>query len=60
MLYVSTLSAIQYNPKIKSRHERLVAAGKPKKVVIVGCMRKQLTVSITMMKNGTHWDEKLA
>jgi transposase len=60
VLYVSMLSAIQHNPKIKSMYERLVAAGKPKKVAIVACMRKQLTILNTMMKNGTHWDEKLA
>jgi len=59
-LYVSMLSAIQYNPKIKSMYERLVAAGKPKKVAIVACMRKQLVILNTMMKNGTYWDEKLA
>jgi hypothetical protein len=29
-------------------------------LAIVACMRKQLTVLNTMMKNGTHWDEKLA
>jgi transposase len=54
------LSAIQYDPKIKSMYERLVAAGKPKKVAIIVCMRKQLTILNTMMKNSTHWDEKLA
>jgi transposase len=60
VLYVSMLSAIQYDPKIKSMYERLVAAGKPKKAAIVACMRKQLTILNTMMKNGTHWDKKLA
>jgi len=40
VMYVSMLSAIQYDPKIKSVYERLVAAGKPKKVAIVACMRK--------------------
>ena len=60
VLYVSMLSAIQYDPKIKSMYERLVAAGQPKKVAIVACMRKQLTILNTVMKNGTHWDEKLA
>jgi transposase len=45
------------------RQERNIfglAAGKPKKVALVACMRKQLTILNTMMKNGTHWDEKLA
>ena len=60
VLYVSMLSAIQYDPKIKSLYERLVAAGKAKKVAIVACKRKQLTVLNALMKNGTHWDEKLA
>jgi transposase len=54
------LSTIQYNPKIRSMCERLMAAGKPKKVAIVACMRKQLALLNTMMKNGTCWDEKLA
>ncbi len=60
VLYVAMLSATQYDSKIKSLYERLVAAGKPKKVAIVARMRKQLTVLNTIMKNGTHWDEKLA
>jgi transposase len=60
VLYVSMWSTIQYDPKIKATYERLVAAGKPKKVALVACMRKQLTILNTMMKNGTHWNEKLA
>jgi transposase len=47
-------------PKIKATYERLLLAGKPKKVALVACMRKQLTILNTMMKNGTHWDEKYA
>ena len=60
VLYMSMWSTIQYDPKIKAMYERLVAAGKPKKVALVACMRKQLTILNTMMKNGTHWEEKLA
>ena len=60
VLYMSMWSTIQYDPKIKSMYERLLAAGKPKKVALVACMRKQLTILNTMMKNGTHWEEKLA
>ena len=40
-------------------YERLVAAGKPKKVAIVACMRKQLTILNAMVKNGTYWNEKM-
>lgn len=59
VLFVSMMSAIQCHPKIKPMYERLVAAGKPKKVAIVACMRKQLTILNTMVKNGTYWDEKM-
>ena len=56
----SMWSTIQYDPKIKATYERLIAAGKPKKVALVACMRKQLTILNTMMKNGTHCNEKYA
>ena len=60
VLYVSMMSAIQSHPKIKPMYERMVEAGKPKKVAIVACMRKQLTILNTMVKNNTYWDEKMA
>ena len=60
VLYISIWSTIQYDPKIKAMSVRLLLAGKPKKVAFVLCMRKQLTILNTMMKNGTHWDEKFA
>ncbi len=44
----------------KPMYQRLVAAGKPKKVAIVACMRKQLVILNTMVKNGTYWDENMA
>jgi transposase len=59
VLFVSMLSTIQCHPKLKPMYERLVAAGKPKKVAIVACMRKQLLILNTMMRNGTHWDENM-
>ena len=60
VLFVSMLSAIQCHPTIKPMYQRLVAAGKPKKVAIVACMRKQLIILNTMVRNGTMWDENMA
>ena len=60
VLFVSMLSTIQCHPKLKPMYQRMVAAGKPKKVAIVACMRKQLLILNTMMKNGTYWDENMA
>ena len=60
VLFVSMMSAIQCHPKLKPLYERMVTNGKPKKVALVACMRKQLTILNTMVKNGTYWDEKMA
>jgi len=59
VLFVSMMSAIQCHPKLKPMYQRMVAAGKPKKVAIVACMRKQLIILNTMVKNGTVWDENM-
>lgn len=42
-LYMATLSAVRYNPPIRDFYERLVAAGKLKKVALIACMRKLIT-----------------
>jgi len=41
-LYMAALSAARYNPVIKTIYQRLVAAGKPKKVALCACARKLL------------------
>lgn len=55
-LYMATLSAMRYNPPIAEFYRRLLAAGKPKKVAMVACMRKLLTVLNAMMRDGTTWN----
>jgi len=44
VLYMATLAATRHNPVIQAFYQRLVAAGKPKKVAHVACMRKLLTI----------------
>jgi transposase len=56
VVYMATMSAIQYNPAIKVFHSRLIAAGKPKKVAIVACMRKLLTILNAMLRDQAMWD----
>jgi transposase len=43
-LYMATLSATRSNPVIRPFYQRLLAAGKAKKVALVACMRKLLTI----------------
>lgn len=56
MLYMATLSALRSNPAIKAFYERLRTAGKLRKVSVVACMRKLLTVLNAMLKNMKRWD----
>lgn len=58
-LYMATLAAIRFNAVIKHFYARLVTAGKPKKVAIVACMRKLLTILNAMVRTGRSWDESL-
>ena len=45
VLDMGTLVATRFNPQIKAFYERLLAAGKVKKVALTACMRKFLTDS---------------
>jgi len=56
VLYMATMSAINHNPVIKGLHGRLIDAGKPKKVAIVACMRKLLTILNAMLRDQAMWD----
>jgi len=60
VLFVSMMSAIQHHPTLKPMYQRLVAAGKPKKVALIACARKQITILNAMMKNRTYWEEPLS
>lgn len=42
-LYMATLTATRHNAAIRAFYERLVAAGKLKKVALIACMRKLIT-----------------
>jgi transposase len=51
------MSAIQCNPVFKTTYERLLAAGKPKKVAIVACMRKMVVILNSMLRDGVMWNK---
>ncbi|HHF3217806.1 TPA: IS110 family transposase, partial [Vibrio alginolyticus] len=48
--------AIQCNPVFRATYERLLTAGKPKKVAIVACMRKMVVILNSMLRDGVMWD----
>ena len=55
VLYMGTLAASRFNPVIRDYYQRLLAAGKPKKVALVACMRKLLVILNSMLKQRTPW-----
>ena len=54
-LYMGALVAARRNPAVKEFYERLLAAGKPKKVALVACMRKLLSILNAVLKHRTPW-----
>ena len=58
-MYMAMMSAIQCNPKFKAIYHRLVAAGKPKKVAIIACIRKLIVIINSMVRDGVMWDPKM-
>jgi transposase len=55
VLYLAVVSARVHNPRIRAFYERLRAAGKPAKVVMVACARKLLTLLNAMLATQTPW-----
>lgn len=54
-LYMAALVATRCNPQIRAFYARLCAAGKPKKVALVACMRKLLLVCNSVLRSATPW-----
>lgn len=59
VLYMATLTAVRHNPILKAHYERLLGAGKRKKVALVACMRKLLTMLNAIAKHGSKWNPTL-
>ena len=53
-LYIGALVATRCNPVIRESYQRLLAAGKPKKLALTVCMRKLLTVAGLPTNWGRH------
>jgi len=60
VLYMAMMSAIQSNPVFKEMYQRLVAAGKPKKVAIIACIRKMIVILNSMLRDGVMWEAPTA
>jgi transposase len=54
-LYMAALVAARWNPVIRAFYQRLIAKGKPKKVALVACMRKLLTMLNEILRHRRSW-----
>jgi transposase len=54
-LYMGALVAVRHNPALGEFYGWLLKAGKPKKVALVACMRKLLSILNAVMRDRTPW-----
>ena len=54
-VYMAALVASRHNAVLRTFYHRLLAAGKPKKLALVACMRKLLTILNTMLRTQQRW-----
>ena len=59
VLYMGALVASRRNPVIREFYQRLLAAGKSKKLALTACMRKLLVILNSMVKSGQHWNPEM-
>ena len=55
VLYMAALVATRRNAVIRAFYQRLIAVGKPKKLALVACMRKLLTMLNVIVRTHTPW-----
>ena len=60
VLYMAAMSASNWNPALKPFHDRLAAAGKLPKVVIVAVMRKMITTLNAMLRDDVVWANRVS
>lgn len=58
--YMATLAATRHNPVIAKMYRGLLDKGKPKKVTLVACIRKLLTILNAILKQQSPWRESAA
>ena len=59
-LYMAALVASRRNAVIRTLYQRLCNAGKARKVALVACMRKLLTILNAMIKHKTRWSDSFS
>lgn len=54
-LFMACLVAVRHNPRLRAHYQKLLAAGKRKKVALVACMRKLITLLNAILRDQQPW-----
>ena len=54
-LHMAALMATRFNPAIRAFYQRLVTAGKRKKLALTAAMRKLVVILNAILRTGTPW-----
>ena len=54
------MAAIRFNPDVKRFYERLLAAGKHKKLALIACIRKIVIALNAMLRDNVPWRSAIA
>lgn len=60
VLYMAALVATRWNPVIREFYQRLLRAGKPKKVALIAAARKLLVILNAVLRDGKPWTHQEA
>jgi transposase len=53
---MAAVSATRWNPVVREFYQRLLRAGKPKKVALVACARKLLVILNAILRDQKAWN----
>jgi transposase len=59
-LFMATLTAVRCNPMLRVRYQRLLEAGKPKKLALVACMHTLVRTLNAILHHNAPWQSRLA
>jgi transposase len=54
-LYMAALVGVRHNPVLRAFYQQLLARGKPKKVALIACMHKLLTILHAVLRHHIPW-----
>ena len=60
VLYMATSVAVRHNPVLRALYDRLLRAGKNRRVALVACMRKLLCICNAVLIHRTPWRDQPA